>query len=77
MSPAKILNTYKSIKKFIPFFNENHIPKPKIVTKIIKLIDRNPDNFKDCGCKINCVRSPCYCKNSDPLTIYVCCKLYT
>ena len=46
-------------------------------TKQIQLIDRNPDIFKDWGCKINCVKSPCHCKNIDPVTRYVCYKLFS
>ena len=77
MYPETIINTYNSKKKFNPFFDNNHIPKPMLLTKILKLIDLNPDNFKDWGCKSNCVKSPCYFKYNDPVTIHVCCKLYT
>ena len=45
-------------------------------TKILQLVDKNPDNFKEWGCEINCVKSPCYCKNNNPVTRYVCYKLY-
>ena len=34
------------------------------------------DNFKNWGCKIFSVRAPCYCKNNDPVSRYVCYKLY-
>ena len=47
-----------------------------LTTKISQLIDGNIDIFEDWGCKINCVKSPCYCKNNDHVTRYVCYKLY-
>ena len=47
-----LIFTYNSIKKFNPLYKKNHIPKPMLMTKMLQLIDRNPDNFKDWGCKI-------------------------
>ena len=31
------------------------------------MIDGNPENFEDWGCKINCVKSTCYFENHDPV----------
>ena len=41
----------------------------------LQLIDGFPGNLKDWGCSNNCVKSPC--ENIDPVTRYVCYKLYT
>ena len=51
---------------------KNHIPKSMLATKILQLIDKNLDNFKHWGCDFKRVKSPCYCKNKDPITRYVC-----
>ena len=45
--------------------------------KMLKLIDKNPDSFRNWGYKIISIKSPCDCKNSDPVTRYVCNKLQT
>ena len=46
------------------------------MTKILQMIDKNLDNFKDWGCKFNCVKRRFYCKNNNPVTRFVCCELY-
>ena len=46
-----------------------------LMTNILQLIDRKPDFFKEWGCKFNCVKSPCYRENNDPITRYVCFKV--
>ena len=38
---------HNSIKNFFPLLYMNHVPKPMLSTKILILIDRIPDNFKD------------------------------
>ena len=48
-----------------------------LMTKIIQLIDRNPDKFKNWGSKINCVKSYCFVKSNDSVTRYVCYKSNT
>ena len=48
-----------------------------LATEILQLIDKNHDSFKDWGCKINCVKPPCHCKNKNPVTRYVCYKFFT
>ena len=47
-----------------------------LMTKILQLIKKNPDKFKERECKINCVKTPCCCKNIDPATRYVSYELY-
>ena len=47
------------------------------INKILQLIDRNLDNFKHWGCDFNCVNQPCNCENNNPVTRYVCYKLYS
>ena len=42
-----------------------------LMTKMLQMIDKSPDIFKQSGCKANCVKSPCYCKNNDAVTRYV------
>ena len=71
------LITYNSIKQFNPIFYRDHIPKPMLMNKILQLIDRNLDNFKQWGCDFNCVNQPCNCENNNPVTRYVCYKLYS
>ena len=48
-----------------------------LLTKMLQLIDRNPDNLKDWVYTIDCVKSPCSGKNNNPGTKYVCYNLYT
>ena len=70
------LKTYNINKKFNPIFHRNRIPTPMRITKILQMIDRNPDNFKHWACIIICVKSPCNCENYKLVSRYVCCKLY-
>ena len=51
---------YNSIKNFFPLVYKNHTPKPMLLTEKLILMARNSDKFKDWGCNINCVKSPCY-----------------
>ena len=44
---------------------------------LCKSTDRNFDKIKDWGCKVESEKSPCYCKNNDPVTGEVCYNLYT
>ena len=71
------ISTYKSIKKFNPIFYKTHITKPMFITKILQLIDKNLDNFKHWGCDFNCLEQPWCCENDNPVTKYVCYKLYS
>ena len=70
---------YNSIKDFHPMFYKKYIPKPMIATKISQQIDKNFDSFKHLACEYNCldlnrIRN---CKNTNPVTRYVCYKLYS
>ena len=65
------------MKKLNPFFYKNHIPKSMLATKILQLIDKNLDSFKDWGCDFYYIKQACYCKNKDPVSRYVCYKLYS
>ena len=70
---------YNSIRDFHPIFYKKHIPKPMIATKILQQIDKIFDNFKHLACEYNCldlnrIRN---CKNTNPITRYVCYKLYS
>ena len=73
------ITVYNSIKDFHPIFYKKHIPKPMIVTKILQQIDKNFEKFKRLACEYNClnlnrIRN---CKNTNPVTRYVCHKLYS
>ena len=46
------------------------------MTKILQMIEKSFDNFKDWGCKITCVKFSCYCRKYNPVTRYVCFKFY-
>ena len=59
-----------------PIFLKNNVPKPMLMTKILQLIDKKVNNFKDCGCKINCVKSSWFCTNKDLVTRYVCFEIF-
>ena len=50
-----------------------------IVTKILQQIDKKFDNFKHLACEYNClvVNRIRNCKNINPITRYICCKLYS
>ena len=73
------ITVYNSIKDFHPIFYKKYIPKPMIVTKILQQIDKNFDNFKHLACEynfpdLNRIRN---CKNTNPVTRYICYKLYS
>ena len=46
-----------------------------MLTKIIQLVDKNPDIFKDWACPCNCWAAVCSCRNTNPVTRYVCYKI--
>ena len=71
------ISTYNSIKKFNPIFYRDHIPKSMFIKKILQLIDKNLDIFKQWGCDFNCIEQPWKCKNNNPVTKSVCYKLYS
>ena len=55
------------------------MPKPMIATKMLQQIDKNFDSFKHLACEYNCldlnrIRN---CKNTNPITRYICYKLYS
>ena len=73
------ITVYNSIKDFHPIFYKKYIPKPMIATKTLQQIHKNFDNFKHLACEINCldlnrIRN---CKNTDPVTRFICYKLYS
>ena len=68
--------TYNSIKKINPIYYKNYVAKRMLMTKISQLIDKNFGSFKEWVCKINCVKSPYYCKNNNSVTRHVSYKLY-
>ena len=73
------ITVYNFIKDFHPIFYKKFIPKPMLVTKMLQQIDRNFDRFKHLACEYNCleldrVRN---CKNTNPVTRYICYKLYS
>ena len=70
------ISTYNSIQKFNPIFYRDHIPKSMFINKILQLIDKVPNNFRHWGCNFNCLEEPWNCRNSNPVTKYVCHKLY-
>ena len=70
------ISTYNSIRKFNPIFYRDHIPKSMFINKILQLIDKDLDNFKQWGCDFNCLEQPWNCTNNNPVTKYVCYKLY-
>ena len=51
--------------------------KPMLATKVIQMIDKNLDNFKHWVCDFNCAEQPCNCDNKNPVSRYVCYKLYS
>ena len=73
------ISTYNSIKNLNPIFYTKYIPKPMIVTKILQQIDKNFDNFKHLVCEYNCIdlNRIRNCKNTNPITRYICYKLYS
>ena len=52
--------------------NLNQYFIPMLTTKILQMVDRKTDIFKDWVCKVNFVKSPCYYKKKDCVTRYVC-----
>ena len=52
--------TYNFIRKTKTIIYKKHVPKPMTMNKILQLVDRNPDSFNAWGCKIKCVKSPCF-----------------
>ena len=71
------ITTYNSIKKFNPIIYRDHVPKSMFINKILQLIDKNLDNFKHWGCDCNFIKQPWICENNNPVTRYVCYKLYS
>ena len=41
-------------------------------TNLKQLIETNPEIFEDWGCKIICVKLPCFCEINDPVPRCVC-----
>ena len=73
------ITVYNSIKDFHPIIYKEFIPKPMIATKILQQIDKNFDSFKHLACEYNCldlnrIRN---CKNTNPVTRYICYILYS
>ena len=73
------ITVYNSIKDFHSIFYKKYIPKPILATKLLYQIDKNFDNFKHLACEYNCldidrIRN---CKNTNPVTRYICYKLYS
>ena len=60
-----------------PFFYKKYLPKPMFLTKVLQFFDKNPDNVKDWASPTICFTAVCYCKNTNPVTRFVCYKLYT
>ena len=71
------ISTYNSIKNFNPIFYRDHIPKSMFIKKILQLIDRDINNFRHWGCNFNCIEEPWKCVNTNPVTRFVCYKLYS
>ena len=70
------ISTYNTIKKFNPIVHRDHIPKSMFINKILQLIDKDINNFKHWGCDFSCYEQPWKCRNNNPVTKYVCYKLY-
>ena len=68
------ITTYNSIKNLHPIFYKKYIPKSMLANKLLYHIDRNFDNFKHMACEYDCLDRNC--KNTNPITRYVCYKLY-
>ena len=60
-----------------PLFYKMYIPKSMFITKVLQLIDENPDNLEDWACPTICCAVVCYCRNSNPVTRFVCYRFYT
>ena len=48
-----------------------------IAIKMLQQIDKNFDSFKHWGCSFNCLEEPWKCQNTNPVTRYICYKLYS
>ena len=46
------------------------------IAKIIRLIDRNLDNFKHWGFDFICEKFACNCANNNPVCKYVCYEVF-
>ena len=42
------------------------------ITKILQLNDKNSDNFKDSACSKEYSTAVCCCRNTTPVTRYMC-----
>ena len=71
------ITVYNSIKDLHPIFYKKFIPKPMIATKLLYQIDKNFDSFKHLACEYNCLDRIRNCKNTNPVTRYICYKLYS
>ena len=70
------ITTYNSVKNFNPIFYRGHIPKSMFISKIVQLINKDVNNFKHWACDFNCIKDPWTCHNTNPVTRFVCYKLY-
>ena len=73
------ISVYNSIKDFHPIFYKKYIPKPMLATKLLYQIDKNFDNFKHLACEYDCLDIDRIgnCKNTNPITRYICYKFYS
>ena len=60
-----------------PLFYKECIPKSRFITKILQLIDENPNSFKDWDCPNICSTVVCCFRNTNLFTRYVFYKVYT
>ena len=70
------ISTYNSISEINHIFYRDYIPKSMFINKLFQLIDKDIENFKHWGCDFNCLEEPWKCKKNNPVTKYVCYKLY-
>ena len=47
------------------------------INKILQLIDKDINTFKHWGCDFNCLEQPWKCESINPVTRFVCYKLYS
>ena len=71
------ITVYNSIKDLNPIFYKKFIPKPMLATKLLYQIDKIFGNFKHSACEYNCLDIDGNCKNTNPITRYICYKLYS
>ena len=73
------ITVYNSIKDIHPIFYKKYIPKPMLANKLLQLIDKNFNNFKHLACEYNCldIDQIGNCQNTNPVTRYICYKLYS